>query len=84
MDSITLLGLIGGTLTTVSFLPQVVKTWKSKSTKDFSLGMLLLLCTGIVIWVVYGFLINSLPIIAANISSFILIFIILIIKVIYK
>lgn len=60
MDTITLLGLIGGALTTVAFFPQVMRTWKTRSTGDFSLGMLMLLTVGIFIWAVYGFLIDSL------------------------
>lgn len=84
MDSITLLGLLGGTLTTVSFFPQVFKTWKTKSTKDVSLVMFLLLTVGIMIWIVYGFLIGSLPIIVSNSVSFILSLVILVLKLIHK
>lgn len=84
MDSITILGLVGGTLTTVSFLPQVFKTWKSRSAKDVSLWMFLILSLGIVMWIIYGFLIDSIPVIAANIVSFILVFTILILKIIFR
>lgn len=84
MDSITLLGLLGGTLTTVSFFPQVFKTWKTKSTKDVSLVMFLLLTVGIMIWIVYGFLIGSLPIIVSNSVSFVLSLVILVLKLIHK
>lgn len=84
MDSITILGLVGGTLTTVSFLPQVFKTWKSRSAKDVSLWMFLILSLGIVMWIIYGFLIGSIPVIAANIVSFVLVFTILILKIIFR
>lgn len=84
MDSITLLGLLGGTLTTVSFFPQVFKTWKTKSTKDVSLVMFVLLTVGIMIWIVYGFLIGSLPIIVSNSVSFVLSLVILVLKLIHK
>ena len=84
MDSTTLLGFIGGALTTISFLPQVIKTWKTRSTSDVSLWMFLLLCIGIIIWIIYGFLINSLPVIFANLISFILTSIILVFKIRYK
>ncbi len=84
MDSITILGLVGGTLTTVSFLPQVFKTWKSRSAKDVSLWMFLILSLGIVMWIIYGFLIDSIPVIAANIVSFVLVFTILILKIIFR
>ncbi|MBI4950205.1 MAG: SemiSWEET transporter [Deltaproteobacteria bacterium] len=84
IDSITLLGLVGGTLTTVSFVPQVVKTWRSRSAKDVSLWMFLILSLGIVIWIIYGFLIDSFPVIAANIVSFILVFAILMLKIVFR
>ncbi|HAG50318.1 MAG: hypothetical protein A2X87_05260 [Deltaproteobacteria bacterium GWC2_42_51] len=84
MDSTTLLGFFGGILTTISFLPQVIKTWKTRSTSDVSLWMFLLLCIGIIIWIIYGFLINSLPVIFANLISFILTSIILVFKIRYK
>ncbi len=84
MDSITILGLVGGTLTTVSFLPQVFKTWKSRSAKDVSLWMFLILSLGIVMWIIYGFLIDSIPVIAANIVSFVLVFTILMLKIIFR
>ncbi|RMH77120.1 MAG: hypothetical protein D6680_06105, partial [Cyanobacteria bacterium J007] len=44
---VTFLGLLAGTLTTISFLPQVIKTWKSKSAKDVSLEMFLIFCSGV-------------------------------------
>ncbi len=81
MDHATLIGLTAGTLTTVSFLPQVIKTWKSKSTHDISMGMFMTLCLGLLIWVVYGFSINSVPVILTNIISFILAFTVLILKI---
>lgn len=84
MDSVTILGLIGGALTTSSFFPQVIKAWKTKSTGDVSIGMFLLLAAGIFIWTIYGFLIGSLPVIAANIISFILSVTVIVFKVIYK
>ncbi|HBG46710.1 MAG TPA: hypothetical protein DDW94_06930 [Deltaproteobacteria bacterium] len=84
MDSITLLGLLGGTLTTASFFPQVVKTWKTRSTKDVSLVMFLLLSVGIFIWIVYGIKIGSLPVVVANSISLVFSLIILTLKLIYK
>lgn len=84
MDSTTLLGLVGGTLTTSSFVPQVLKAVKTKSTKDVSLGMFALLSAGIFIWIVYGFMIDSLPVILTNIISFIFSTIILVYKIIHR
>ncbi len=66
MPDTELLGLIAGTLTTLAFLPQVIKTWKSQSAKDISLGMFLLFSAGVALWLVYGIQLGAVPIIAAN------------------
>ncbi|MDA8388316.1 MAG: SemiSWEET transporter [Nitrospiraceae bacterium] len=71
-DLKTLLGFAAGALTTLSYLPQVVKTWKSRSTRDISAGMFVILAAGLLLWTLYGFLINSTPVIVTNIVSFIL------------
>ncbi len=85
MDSlIPMLGFTAGTLTTLAFIPQVIKSWKSKSTQDVSLGMFLVLCTGILLWLTYGFLINNTPLIVANGFSLLLAGSILIMKFRFK
>lgn len=84
MDSTTLLGLIGGTLTTSSFVPQVVKAVKTRSTKDISVGMFALLTAGIFIWIVYGIKIDSLPVILTNSISFVFSAVILVYKIFYR
>jgi len=84
MDYVTLLGLTAGTLTTISFLPQVIKTWRSKSVKDISIGMFLTYCIGILLWIFYGIYINSVPVIVTNIVTFTLAFLILVMKMRYK
>lgn len=84
MDYITLIGLLAGTLTTISFLPQVIKTWKSKSAKDISLGMFLTFCTGVFLWIVYGLSVHNLPVVAANLATFVLASTILFLKLKYK
>jgi MtN3 and saliva related transmembrane protein len=71
MDITTALGLLAGTLTTIAFLPQVIRTWKSKSTKDLSLAMLGTFTTGVLFWLIYGLMIDSLPIILANAVTFV-------------
>ena len=81
---ITYLGLIAGTLTTIAFFPQVVKTWKTKKTEDISLVMFLILCLGIFLWLVYGLIIKDLPLILANGITFLFASIILIFKIKYK
>ena len=66
MPETELLGLIAGTLTTLAFLPQVIKIWKSRSAHDISLGMFLLFSAGVALWLVYGIRLGAIPIIAAN------------------
>jgi MtN3 and saliva related transmembrane protein len=62
----TLLGFIAGILTTISFVPQVVHAWRSKSCDDLSWGMLLTFSGGVVLWLVYGIRLRAMPIIVAN------------------
>jgi MtN3 and saliva related transmembrane protein len=62
-----IVGIIAGALSCTTFLPQVIKTWKSKSTKDVSLTMFVIASVGTALWLVYGILIHSFSIIATNI-----------------
>jgi len=59
-------GTLAGVLTTISFLPQVIKTYRSRSAKDLSLGMFSLFTLGVFLWTIYGLAIGSFPITAAN------------------
>ncbi len=79
-----ILGMIAGTLTTIAFVPQVVKTWRSKSTHDISYGMFILFSVGLLLWLIYGMMIDSLPIILSNIVTLILALVILGLKLRYK
>ena len=72
MNSIQLLGLSAGAFTTIAFLPQVIKTWKSRSAKDLSLGMFSFFCIGVVMWLAYGILVRDVPVIAANLLTLML------------
>ncbi len=81
MDNIVLIGYIAGTLTTASFVPQVIRSWKLKETRDLSLAMLVLFAIGVILWTVYGIWIGSLPIIAANVVTLGLILFLLWMKV---
>ncbi len=83
MELVTILGLCAGLLTTVASIPQLLKAYKTKSTKDISEPMLIILCGGVFLWLVYGFLANDLPLIAANIFTLILWFSILMLKLKY-
>ncbi len=84
MTSITIIGLMAGTLTTISFLPQAIKTWRSKSAKDISLAMFLSFCVGVVLWIIYGFFMNDLPVLLTNSVTLILAGSILFFKLKYK
>jgi MtN3 and saliva related transmembrane protein len=83
-NSITILGYIAGSLTTLAFLPQLIKVIKTRSTKDISLVMFAVICVGISLWLLYGILINSPPIIGANIVTLIIAGTILVLKIKYK
>ncbi len=84
MDYIEILGLVAATLTTAAFIPQVYKTWKEKSTKDISLSMYAVLLTGSLLWLTYGFFIESFPIILANTITAVLLVFMLLMKLKYK
>lgn len=65
-------GYAAAILTTISFVPQVLKVWRTRSAKDVSLGMYSLFTLGIFTWLVYGALIESWPVILANFITLIL------------
>jgi MtN3 and saliva related transmembrane protein len=69
MDIITLIGFLAGGLTTASFLPQVVKTARSRSARDLSEAMLVVFLAGLVLWTVYGVQVGSAPIVVANVIT---------------
>jgi MtN3 and saliva related transmembrane protein len=69
MNWTQIIGLAGGICTACSLLPQVLKTIKEKKADDVSLGMLLVLQAGLILWIIYGFKKQDLPIIATNIFS---------------
>ena len=80
MSLTTVMGYFAGFLTTISFLPQVVKTWKSRSASDLSLVMFSVFTVGVIFWLVYGFLIQETPIIFWNSVTLVLVLAILIMK----
>lgn len=81
---VTLIGMVGASLTTVAFLPQAIKTIKTKNTRDLSLNMFILSEMGVIMWLTYGVLIGDLPIIFANVITFFLISTIIVMKIKYK
>lgn len=80
---VTIIGLIGAILTTIGFLPQMVKVIRTKQTRDISLGMYIIMIIGAVFWLTYGIILSSIPIIFANSISFVFVLIILIMKIKY-
>ncbi len=64
-----LVGMIAGTLTTIAFVPQVWRVWKTRSTKDISLSMYLVFTAGVVFWLAYGLMLGAWPIIVANVVT---------------
>lgn len=84
MDFTTALGYTAAFLTTMAFLPQTVKAWRTRSTADISLGMFLILCTGLVLWLIYGVLTKDGPLIVANALTLVQAGTILVLKLRYK
>lgn len=83
MDENTL-GLIAGTLTSIASVPQVIKVFKTKNTDDLSALMLVILISGLSLWVWYGMKKEELPIIISNAFAAILNIILLFCKLTFK
>ena len=75
---------MAGTLTTISFLPQVIKTYRTKNAKDLSIVTFSVFSGGVFLWLVYGIVVGEWPIILANGMTLILSFMIIAMKVRYK
>jgi len=84
MDHVDLLGAIAGSLTTLSFIPQVWKTWCSRSAGDISLGMFVLFSLGVALWLAYGVLIDATPIVLSNTVTLVLAGSILVMKFLFR
>ena len=84
IDQNEIIGFIAAVCTTFAFLPQVIKVWKTKQTKDLSLRMYSIMFLGILLWLVYGIRIESLSIIMANVVTAILVGTILVYIIIGK
>jgi len=81
MDTFSsIIGFVAATLTTISFVPQVIKVWRSRSTHDVSLGMYALFTLGVAMWLAYGLLIHSWPVILANFVTLLLAGMVLVMK----
>ena len=75
------IGAIAATMSTSAFLPQAIRTIQSRQTRDISLWTQALLFSGTVMWLIYGLYIGSVPLIVANIISFFLVSIVLVLKI---
>jgi MtN3 and saliva related transmembrane protein len=84
MSDANLLGMAAGTLTTVAFVPQVLKTWRSKSAGDVSYGMFLIFSSGVFLWLLYGLAIGATPIVVANAVTLVLALTMLVLKRLYR
>lgn len=84
MEYITVLGLAAATCTTISFLPQALKTIQTKDTKDISFAMYLLFTIGTLLWLLFGIFTTNLPITIANSITLIFASIILFYKIKYR
>ena len=83
-DFATVIGTIAAVCTTIAFLPQTLKTIKSKHTKDLSLGMYTILSVGVFLWFLYGLILKEFPIIFANGITFIFTVVIIFLIIKYK
>ncbi len=84
MQLTEIIGFIAAIFTTLAYVPQFMKVWRSRSAKDVSLRMYLMMCTGVLLWLVFGIRLRSLPIILANGVTLVLTLAILGLKIRHK
>ena len=82
--SVEIIGFLAGGLTTASFVPQVYKTWKTKSAENLSLTMLFLFFMGISLWFTYGIFVDSIAMIVTNSITAVLSMLLIYFKFKYK
>lgn len=78
------LGYVAGILTTFAFVPQVLQVYRTKSTRDVSLGMFALFTFGVLLWLIYGVWTEAPPVIAANAVTLLLAASVLVAKLRWK
>lgn len=81
MNHLDALGFLAGALTTIAFLPQVARTWRTRRTDDLSLVMLAMMSIGVGLWLIYGVWLGSLPLIVSNSVTLLFVLFILGIKI---
>jgi MtN3 and saliva related transmembrane protein len=84
MEITNIIGVMAGILTTISFLPQVVRSWRTRDLSGVSLTMYSLFVLGVALWLAYGILLGSIPIILANAVTLVLAGFVLILKLNHK
>lgn len=84
IKAIEIVGFIAAILTTSAFVPQVYRAWKTKDVEAISLTMFIVMFTGVLLWLTYGFYLNSLSMVLANIITSLLILTIIILKIKHK
>jgi MtN3 and saliva related transmembrane protein len=77
----TLIGYLAALCTTIAFIPQAIKVYKTKHTQDISIGMFLLMSIGLIFWTIYGIIILSYPIIIANVLTIVFAVFILLMRI---
>ncbi|MBN2178710.1 MAG: SemiSWEET transporter [Deltaproteobacteria bacterium] len=81
MNTATIIGLSAAFLSSISMIPQVIKVYRTKKTKDLSLGAFSVLAVGLFLWFVYGIMIQAIPVIIGNVIGFSLVCYIIVIKI---
>ena len=80
MPLLTVIGFAAAFCTTAAYVPQVWRIWRTRSTQDISLGMFAVMTLGVILWLIYGIMLNSAPVIAANGTTLVLAATILVLK----
>ena len=78
------IGYVGSLLTSITFIPQVYKSWKSKSVGDLSIAMIVIVISSTIVWLTYGYLISSGPVLVANTVVLVLTLVLLYFKTAFK
>lgn len=84
MDILHELGYVAGLCTSIAFVPQVYRTWQTRHARDISYGMLILLITGVSLWLIYGIFVEDNPVVFANAITLILLLILTTMKIHYS
>jgi len=77
------LGLLAGVLTTLAFVPQVIRVWRTRSARDLSLASFAIFTVGVALWLAYGIAVGALPVIVANAVTLVLAGAILVMKLVF-